>query len=517
MGGLFSAIARWFGGQQATENPVFEAINEQERIAEEDKVQAALAEQERLRSVAEREAQEARDAKNKADQERKTAEEDARRAEESRKEEEKRAKEAQENAEKYKQEGERERQKAEESAERERVAQEEAKRVKERAEAAAAVAKAQQEAAEEAGRVAREEAQKARQDAEEARRKWREGIQPEVWPTKDALNRNKMRLGYVEGSYHFAVAGISGGGKSSLINALRGVTNGSQFAADTGITETTTEITRYLDPDHPSLPFVWYDAPGAGTLSIPGWQYFDQQGLYIFDSIIVLFDNRFTATDIAILQNCARFKIPSYIVRSKSDQHLGNVLKDVCKTYKKDKLSATELHKRAKDKYIKETRESVERELKKAPLPLQPVYMVSQDILCHLRIDKGLGDPDMIDEDGTVDEDVLLANIIDEEELLRDILMNAKDRRPPTKRKAASQPTGLISRVGNILSSMQNATKSGSVAEHAPPRKMQPDSLLTASHPEQNGSGPALTGCPEPDDDYVLADTPPPDAIDVDV
>ncbi|KAF7979632.1 hypothetical protein HWV62_41587 [Athelia sp. TMB] len=430
------------------------AINEQERIAEEEKRQAALAEQERLRSAAEKEAQEAREAKDRADRERKAAEEDARKAEESRKEEEKRAKEAQENAEKYKQEGERERQKAEESAERERVAQEEAKRVKERAEAAAAVAKAQQEAAEEAGRVAREEAQKARLAAEEAGRKWREGIQPEVWPTKDALNKTKMRLGYVEGSYHFAVAGISGGGKSSLINALRGVTNGSQFAALTGITETTREITRYLDPD-PTLPFVWYDAPGAGTLSIPGWQYFDQQGLYIFDSIIVLFDNRFTATDIAILQNCARFKIPSYIVRSKSDQNLANVLKDVRRTYKKDKLSATELRRRAKEIYTKETQQSVERELKKAqpPLPSQRVYMVSQDILCHLRIAKGLGDPDMIDEDGIVDEDVLLANIVDEEELLRDILMNAKDRRP-TKQKAAgrSADEGLISRMGHIFS-----------------------------------------------------------------
>ncbi|KAF7982896.1 hypothetical protein HWV62_25152 [Athelia sp. TMB] len=517
MGGLFSAIARLFGGQQATENPVFEAINERERIEEEEKRQAALAELERLRSAAEREAQEAREAKDRADRERETAEEDARRAEESRKEEKRKAKEAQENAERYKQEGERDRQKAEESAERERAAQEEAKRVKERAEEAAAVAKAQQEAAEAAGRVAREEAQKALQDAEEAGRKWREGIQPEVWPTKDELNQTKKRLRYVEGSYHFAVAGISGGGKSSLINALRGVTNGSQFAALTGITETTTEITRYLDPD-PSLPFVWYDAPGAGTLSIPGWQYFDQQGLYIFDSIIVLFDNRFTATDIAILQNCARFKIPSYIVRSKSDQNLVNVLKDVRRTYKKDKLSATELHKRAKEIYIKETRQSVERELKKASLPSQRVYMVSQDILCHLRIDKGLGDPDMIDEDGTVDEDVLLANIVDEEELLRDILMNAKDRRP-TKQKAASRPAdkGMISRMGNMFSSRQNATKSGSVAEHAPPRGVQPDSLLTASHPEQNGSGPVLTGCAEPDDDYVLADAPPPDAVDVDV
>lgn len=446
MGGLFSTIASWFGGREASENPVFEEIKERERQAEE----------QRRREAAEKEAREAGEARDKAEADRRKAEEDAQKAEEARKEEEKKANEARENAERYRKEGEEQKQKAEESAKKEKEAKDEAERVRKQAEVAAVKAKVDQEAAEEAKRVAREEARKATQAAEEATKKWREGIQPEVWPTQGELNSTKKRLGYTEGAYHFAVAGIAGSGKSSLINALRGVTNDSPYAAKTGITETTLTVTAYPDPD-PNLPFIWYDAPGAGTLSIPGWQYFNQQGLYIFDCIIVLFDNRFTATDIAILENCARFKIPAYIVRSKSDQNVNNVLKDVRRTYKKDKLSETELRKRSKEIYTKETQESVDKGLEMANLPSQRAYLISQDVLCHLRIAKGRGSSDGDDEEGLMDEEDVQANIVHEEELLRDIMMNAKDRRP-TRQKATGQSSGggLRAFVGGVLSGRQS-------------------------------------------------------------
>ncbi|KAF7978467.1 hypothetical protein HWV62_45587 [Athelia sp. TMB] len=391
-------VAHFFRGKEATENPFFEAMRREEK----------------------------------------------RRAEA-----EKAAREAQENAKRYRQESRQEKQRADESDRRARSAQDEADKVKAQAKEMVKRAEAQQETAEEAGRIAHKDAHRARQLGEDAGRQWREGIQPEIWPTLDELSITKKRLGYIEGLYHFAVVGIAGGGKSSLINALRGVTNGSSSAALTGSTETTKTITGYPDPD-PSLPFVWHDVPGAGTLSIPGWLYFHQQGLYIFDCIIVLFDNRFTAIDIAILQNCARFKIPAYIVRSKSDQNLANVLKDVRRTYQKDKLGKTELRKRAKEIFTRETRENVERELKRAQpeLPSQRVYMVSQDVLCHLRIANGLGNP--VDDDsleGMIEEDELLANIVDEGELIRDILTDARDRRPP-RQKAEFADNGVMARVG---------------------------------------------------------------------
>lgn len=102
----------------------------------------------------------------------------------------------------------------------------------------------------------------------------------------------KTRIQYDPEKLHFAICGSSGSGKSSLINALRGLTNFDPGAAPTGVTETTMSITRYPDP-HEELPhsrFIWFDVPGAGTLNVPGWQYFNQLGLFIFDIIILVYD-----------------------------------------------------------------------------------------------------------------------------------------------------------------------------------------------------------------------------------
>ncbi|KAI0922846.1 hypothetical protein AcW1_002601 [Taiwanofungus camphoratus] len=155
-------------------------------------------------------------------------------------------------------------------------------------------------------------------------------------------------------------------------------------AAPTDITETTSEITRYTDPNSAN-PFVWYDVPGAGTLQIPDGQYFNAQGLYIFDCIIVLFDTRFTETDVAILKNCALFNIPSYIVRSKSKQHILNVMKDMgYDSDDEDHALRRVFLARARDKYITKTRESVKRNLDAAHLSQQRAYVVDKETLVKI-------------------------------------------------------------------------------------------------------------------------------------
>ncbi|TFY57831.1 hypothetical protein EVJ58_g6784 [Rhodofomes roseus] len=129
---------------------------------------------------------------------------------------------------------------------------------------------------------------------------------------------------------HFAVAGVAGSGKSSLINALRGLSNNDPRAAPVGTAETTREIHRYEDSDVAQNQFVWYDIPGAGTLNQASEvDYFRKQGLYIFDCIILLVDSRFTATDVAILRCCSRTKTPVYIVHSKALQHICNAAEDM--------------------------------------------------------------------------------------------------------------------------------------------------------------------------------------------
>ena len=120
-----------------------------------------------------------------------------------------------------------------------------------------------------------------------------QAIQPEVWPTKEEFQSAKIRIQYDPEKLHFAVCGGSGTGKSSLINAFRGLKSNrdSPQAARVGVDETTIAITRYPDPrkESPYDRLVWYDCPGAGTLKIPGWQYFNQQGLFIFDIIVLVY------------------------------------------------------------------------------------------------------------------------------------------------------------------------------------------------------------------------------------
>ncbi|KZT66149.1 P-loop containing nucleoside triphosphate hydrolase protein [Daedalea quercina L-15889] len=364
------------------ENPVMDELEQRIQQQHQD-LQDALADH----AKAEKDRENAEKAFERLEAERTMMEENARQQEEGRI----RAEEARKRAEEKLRRADEDRYRAEEQR---RQAENDARRAnEERARATAEAQRAQQE--QEKADQARREAEKAAADAraarEEAEKKLREGIRPIVIPTQAQFRETKLRLQYRKGLFHFAIAGLSGSGKSSLINAFRGLRNKDSDAAPTGVVETTSVITRYPDPN-PANPFVWYDVPGAGTLSIPDWQYFTDQGLYIFDCIVVLFDNRFTATDVAILRNCARFQIPTYIVRSKSKQHIQNTLEDMLGGEDADDDAMGT----AREQYIRETRASVARNLKVAELPEQQVYMVDKESL--VRAVKGKQPREAMDE-----------------------------------------------------------------------------------------------------------------------
>lgn len=198
-----------------------------------------------------------------------------------------------------------------------------------------------------------------------------------------SISQTKRRLGYVDGLVHFAVVGSAGSGKSSLINSIRGLQAGDPGAADVGTSETTMEVTRYEDPDLKANPYVWYDVPGVGTLNQPEAHYFVGQGLFIFDCIIVVFDIRFTAADIAILKCCKYLKIPTYIVRSKALMHIQNTIADTAREGSPNENEAKRWQ-AAREAFERETQANVNANLKAAGLEEQHVYIVERATMLHL-------------------------------------------------------------------------------------------------------------------------------------
>lgn len=201
------------------------------------------------------------------------------------------------------------------------------------------------------------------------------------WPTREEFQQTLYDTQYDKKNFHFAIVGRAGSGKSSLINAFRNLKNKSPGAAPTGTKETTLHIKRYKDPgDQPPRQWmVWFDIPGAGTLRIPSHDYFLKQGLYIFDFIILAIGDRFEEIDARILENCVRFKIPVFIVRSKADMHILNSMKE-----EEEYGSSSEnskLYERCRDAFIRETQDMVSGELERCGLPYKPVYVVSRDEL----------------------------------------------------------------------------------------------------------------------------------------
>lgn len=272
--------------------------------------------------------------------------------------------------------------------------------------AAEAAAKREMEKVAERARRERETAEEARRAAED---RWRKGIPPEIAPTLAEVDEMRELRGYVRGLCHIAVVGCAGVGKSSLINAFCGVPNAAGGAARAGATETTKRVTRYPDPNNPHI--AWYDVPGAGTLHVPSWQYFNDQGLYIFDAIIVAFSDRLSSTDIGVLRTCRKCEIPTLLIRTKSDQSIRNIrrdngyLTDVDDDSYRRSHSFIHAERDAREQYIHETRETVQDNLERAMLLDQRVYIVSSSAL--MKLVKGTAPSSRMIDEESLRHDVL--------------------------------------------------------------------------------------------------------------
>ncbi len=119
---------------------------------------------------------------------------------------------------------------------------------------------------------------------------------------------------------NIAITGESGSGKSTFVNAFRGVDNRDEGAAPTGLVETTMEVTPYSHPNYPNVT-LW-DLPGIGTTKFPADKYLQHVGFEKFDFFIIISDTRFRENDVKLAKEIQKMRKKFYFVRSKIDHNL---------------------------------------------------------------------------------------------------------------------------------------------------------------------------------------------------
>ncbi|XP_038868642.1 interferon-inducible GTPase 5-like [Salvelinus namaycush] len=117
-----------------------------------------------------------------------------------------------------------------------------------------------------------------------------------------------------------AVTGETGSGKSTFVNAFRGMKYNDDGAAPTGVVETTMEAKAYPHPKYPKMT-VW-DLPGIGTANFKPKEYLQKVEFDRFDFFIIVSSERFRASDVTLAKEIQKMKKKFYFVRSKIDNDM---------------------------------------------------------------------------------------------------------------------------------------------------------------------------------------------------
>uniref|UniRef100_A0A914Z0L8 IRG-type G domain-containing protein n=1 Tax=Panagrolaimus superbus TaxID=310955 RepID=A0A914Z0L8_9BILA len=166
--------------------------------------------------------------------------------------------------------------------------------------------------------------------------------------------------------YNFAFVGHTKTGKSSLINAIRGLEDSHPDAAAVGITETTHEIKPYTFPDPQFKHVMIYDIPGAGTLTHDANSYYQDKCLCAFDCLIICAQDTLGREEIDFAIQSLRYNQPIAFVRSRCDIVLDNARKN--KEIKKiDQNAVFSYINRMSDFYIGEIARAEKPELRRVP------------------------------------------------------------------------------------------------------------------------------------------------------
>ncbi|XP_036053003.1 T-cell-specific guanine nucleotide triphosphate-binding protein 2-like [Onychomys torridus] len=133
-----------------------------------------------------------------------------------------------------------------------------------------------------------------------------------------------------------AVTGETGAGKSTFINALRGIGHEEVESAKNGVLETTMNRQDYTHPKFPNVT-IW-DLPGVGTTTYKPGKYLKKMKFQEYDFFVIVSATRFRENDAQLAKAIARMKKNFYFVRTKIDSDLWNEKNCRPRTYNKEKL-----------------------------------------------------------------------------------------------------------------------------------------------------------------------------------
>lgn len=135
---------------------------------------------------------------------------------------------------------------------------------------------------------------------------------------------------------NIAVTGETGAGKSTFINALRGIGHEESESAESGAVETTMDRKKYTHPKFPNVT-IW-DLPGVGTTNFKPEEYLKKMKFQEYDFFLIISSARFRNNEAQLAEAIKKMKKKFYFVRTKIDSDLWNEKKAKPSSYNREKI-----------------------------------------------------------------------------------------------------------------------------------------------------------------------------------